>query len=119
MKSLKDLWFESAKQEDVNVVKFLFDSGMKINIDAEDANYWTALHWASFKGNLKVVKFLVEAGIDLYMEDLSSNNALDIAVHESHNNITEYLMAVMNTKQSKVNTCSRVDCVYRTKLVLV
>ena len=36
----------------------------RININAQDYSGNTALHWASFSGNVSMVEFLLDSGID-------------------------------------------------------
>ncbi len=45
-------------------VSFLIES--VVNVLEKDRNGETALHYASAEGNLKIVKFLVESGSNIY-----------------------------------------------------
>lgn len=64
----------------LDVVKRLLASGAE-NVNAADANGWTALHWAASKGKLDVLMSLLGfRGIDLNVQNNEGNTPLHIAV---------------------------------------
>lgn len=69
----------------VNVLSFLLDSG--INIGSGDFNGDTPLHWASFKGHVGCVLFLIEAAHNamggVYLEALNRDGGT--ALHAASN----------------------------------
>lgn len=59
---------EITKTRSIPVIDALLDSG--VDIDTQDPFCFTCLHHACEKGNLKLVKFLVEHGADLNIESV-------------------------------------------------
>jgi len=71
----------------------------KVNVNKEDAKGRSALAFASFAGNLRIVKSLVRAGANM-----DQSEALPIAVIEGHTDIALFLIesgADVNSKNTK------------------
>jgi ankyrin repeat protein len=74
----------------VNVVTILLEYNVDINIENNDG--MTALHWAAQKGDLVVLKLLVEKGAKVDSTDKNGNTPLDLAEIYEHKEIMEYLI---------------------------
>ncbi len=68
----------------MEIVKFLIEKGVDIN--TEKYERWTALHAASYKGNLEIIKFLLEKGANPNIRDTDGKNPRDVAVLRSRHN---------------------------------
>jgi len=86
----------------------LIESGY--DIDTEDNNGATSLMWAAFRGNLELVKYLVEHDAELYPKGIIWLNdektgfiggVLHAAVHEGHMDIVKYLVEDVNLDINK------------------
>ena len=87
------LWFEAACQGWYEVSKALLDANFKIK--TVDSHKATALHIASQKGHLSVVKLLVEQHIDLLAKNDKSESALDLAIRLKQQAIVGYLEPII------------------------
>ena len=91
------MWFnrynliEAVKNNDINRVNSILNNG-KANINAKDRDGWTALIWASCKGDLEIVKLLVENGADIDAKDNEGWSALMEASYEGHLKVVKYLV---------------------------
>ncbi len=67
---------------------------MKANVKAKSEDKRTSLHIASEKGNLDVIKYLVEQGADMEAKDLRGSNttALRKACYYGSLDIFKYLV---------------------------
>ena len=77
------LLVNSAKEGELELVKYAVDRGSNIHTSNEEA-----LRWASLKGHLEIVKYLVEQGADIHAE---SNAALKFAKRHRHDQVVKYL----------------------------
>ena len=68
----------------LEVAKFLFANGARINARNNDA-----IRWASYHGHLNVVKFLVENGADIHTED---DIAICFAGSQGHVDLVKYFL---------------------------
>lgn len=69
----------------------------KVAINAQNSTGQTPLHLAVATGNLKITKFLVDAGADINTKAKNEDTPLTIAILKLYVNITEYLL------ENKVN----------------
>ena len=93
------MWFsrynliEAVKNNDINRVNSILNNG-KENINAKDRDGWTALIWASCKGDLEIVKLLVESGADIDAKDNDGWTALMRASWRGYSEIVQYLVEI-------------------------
>ena len=93
------MWFnrynliEVVKNNDINRVNSILNNG-KENINAKDRDGWTALIWASCKGDLEIVKLLVESGADIDAKDNDGWTALMRASWRGYLEIVQYLVEI-------------------------
>jgi ankyrin repeat protein len=75
----------------VKVVKKYLDDGLSVN---EQFFAWSALHIAANKGQLEVVKLLVERGADLnYRHPITKMTPLAMAALDGYTDIVNYLLS--------------------------
>lgn len=60
--SLDDQLFEAVKANDFEKVKILVEQGVNVNVVDKDGG--TVLMWATYKSDLRMVKYLIERGAD-------------------------------------------------------
>lgn len=94
---------EAVKNNDINKINSILKSG-KADINSKDKFCETALMWASCKGDLKIVKFLVESGADVNAKDKEGWSVLMEASYEGHLKVIKYLI-----ENRKVNVNSKDD----------
>ena len=66
------------------------DPGQLNARDAEHGN--TPLHWAAYRGNLQMVRLLVEQGADLNATTVEGYTPLRDAIYKNHNQVFDYLL---------------------------
>lgn len=88
-----------------DVVKFLIEQkGNEINKVTHDGRIY--LHWASSKGNVELVEYLIEKGANIYWEDTSNNTPLVFALGNGQNNqalFEAYFKAGLDIKKKYKN----------------
>lgn len=72
---------EAVKNNDINKINSILKSG-KADINSKDKYCETALMIASCKGNLEIVKLLVDNGADINIKNNNGKTALDLADSE-------------------------------------
>lgn len=77
--TMKKEWqfIEAVKNNDLQAIERLYKEGVDIN--AQDNQKRTALHWASAIGDPERVKVLLELGANLDVRDNLGRTALDLA----------------------------------------
>jgi ankyrin repeat protein len=70
-------------------VKYLIEKGADVN--AKNKSGWTALHFASSEGQLKIVQCLMEEGANINAEDKSKMTALNLARKNVQLEVVQYL----------------------------
>ena len=68
---------------------------MEIDINALGEFEQTPLHLAVIKGNLDIIKLLINHGADLMLVDEKNLTPLDYAIDEKNEKITKYLQSSM------------------------
>lgn len=66
----------------MNVSEVLVEHGA--NINPQDFDGWTALHYASFKNNLDVARYLIEKGAEISTKSNSGYTPRDLALFNSN-----------------------------------
>jgi len=74
---------------EVNTVKELLDGGADVNEPGEQG--WTALNWASGKGDLELVTLLVEKGADVFKVGRDQRTPQMIALAAGRADVVRYL----------------------------
>ena len=62
----------------MNISSLLLKHGADINKRSSDGR--SALLWAAFKNNSKLIEYLIENGADITIEDKNKWNAMDLAI---------------------------------------
>jgi len=83
----------AVNSEDIQKVEELLRSDADVN--QQDEYGWTALHQAAGKGNLDLVRMLVEKGADLLKADKEQRNAYAVALAAGRVDVAAYLQDVM------------------------
>jgi len=77
---------------DTKVVQRFLDNGVKINDDKSFA--WSPLQIAANKGQLEVIKMLVEHGAALnYQHPITKMTALSMAAYDGYTDVVQYLLS--------------------------
>ena len=91
-----DDFFSAAKEGNLVKVKYCVNSG--IDKDAKDYDGWTALHYASWKGHLEIVQYLIETcQVDKIAKNNSGQSAYIIAMANNKSEVVQYLQNVRST----------------------
>ena len=87
----------AARARKCNVIKRILEHGA--NINGNDLDGWSPLHWAiaSTRTSTKMVKLLLESGIDRRIKDKQGRTALDLAISFQR---TEQVAILENTAQA-------------------
>ena len=91
--------------KNISIVEYLLQA--KAHIHLGDINNWTPLHHASFVGNLKMTKLLVDKGSKIDQKNNDNKTSYDIAVDKNHGTITKYFIEKMpkSTNSSDCEIC--------------
>ena len=82
---------EALGSGNIKVVKKYLDNGVGVN---EQFFAWSALHIAANKGQLEVVKLLVDRGADLnYRHPITKMTPLGMAAVDGYTDIVDYLLS--------------------------
>nr|CTP80911.1 BMA-ACBP-5 [Brugia malayi] len=84
-------WFAALDEGNVKKLKDLLVSNLAL-LEERNENQLTALHWASDRGKLELVEFLVDAGADVNIQDYGGQTPLHYAVSCSHRSVTDFLL---------------------------
>ena len=78
----------------------------QININFQNENGWSALHFACDEGNLKIVEILIKSNIDLNLKTNEKKTALHISVYRGYFDISKLLIengAKINIRDNEQN----------------
>ena len=104
------LWL-AVKSKSLNVVRILVSLGnANVNQKADDSylcSKQTPLHLACTKGQLDMVKYLVENGADLYHTDKNNSTSLMIASNRGHQGIVQYLLSLDDISNHLLNAVNK------------
>ena len=92
-------WFEATKIGDVATLRAMLSRGM--DVDATDANGWTALHHAASLNRVEVVAMLIDAGANVNAHDCDGWTPLHVAAW--HNEAINLLLGA----GAEVNAATR------------
>lgn len=82
---------EAVKEGATDKVRELIDSGVKVNVHGSEQE-WTPLNFAAGKGDLAMVKLLVEAGgANVFKTGVDNRTPYKIAVSAGHAKVARYL----------------------------
>ena len=80
---------DAVKSGDFTTVKELIESGVAVNLHDEE-HEWSPLHWASGKGNIEVVKMLLEKGADVTKTGRDQRTPYQIALASSRSEVAKF-----------------------------
>lgn len=84
--SLNEIFIQCAESGDLPGAKKALELGAEIDFQKKD-NGWSALMYASFKGNHPLAKFLIKQGANLEVVDRLGQTCLMAAVSGDHSNL--------------------------------
>ena len=70
----------ACKNEYINLIIFLINTNTNIDLEVKNIYYYKPIHYACEKGNLEIIKLLVELNIDLESKTLLGLKPIDIAI---------------------------------------
>ena len=80
-------------QNPSSMIAFLQDLvSNSVNLNAQDEDGLTAMHWASREGHLAFVKFLCERGADVNLKSNEGQSALHEAIIKGHTSVAKHLL---------------------------
>ena len=84
--------FIAAKKGDIQSIRYLIEV-KKVNINNTDIDHKNMLIYATKNGDLHLVKYLVNRGIDIDKSDYEGETAIFYAVRNNHPDLFKYLLA--------------------------
>jgi len=90
-KTRKTEFMTSTKKGDYETVKAYLKNDIDINT-RDPENGYTALHWAAEKGQMKIVKLLIEKGANLNAKTKNNLTPLNLADNNFENEVSELLI---------------------------
>ena len=94
-----EVFHKSASLKNKPVIARLIAEGLDVNSRIHDD--WTPLHYAAFRGDLKLVEFLIEHGASPTALTRDFKRPDQIALANGYGEIVTYLYRVMHGKVSK------------------
>ena len=95
-------FLNAAREGDLIKVKYCVNNG--IDKDAKDNDKWTAMHYATWKGYLEILKYLIETcKVDKDAKTNEGNTALHIASRNDHLDIITYLIETCDVNKEVRN----------------
>jgi len=101
-KTDEDLWFRSAAEGDIKIIRRLINEG--VDVDRRGDKQTTALMRASYPGHEKIVKILIDNGADVNARDDMGRTALMYASEAGRTEVAQLLIengANVNNKDNK------------------
>ena len=100
-------------QNQSSMIPFLQDLVSNgVNLNAQDEEGLTAMHWASREGHLVFIKFLYERGADVNLKNNKGESALHEAIQKGHTSVVKLLL------KHEATDIEQKDRVARTALLL-
>ena len=107
----RELLINSKKGDKEKVLELLHDKN--ININFQNENGWSALHYACDEGNLKIVDILIKAKINLNLSNNEKKTPLHLSVIRGYFDISKILIengsninCVDNEKNLPIHLCA-------------
>ena len=100
----RELLIISKKGDKEKLLELL--SSNEININFQNENGWSALHYACDEGNLKIVDILIKSSIDLNLKTNEKKTALNLSVLRGYFDISKLLIengAKINIRDNEKN----------------
>ena len=94
----EDIW-EAAEYGNIETIKHHLANGTDVN--AQDFDGWTPLHWAAMEGHKKIAELLIANGADVNLKNMDGNTPLQYAAMAGQTGIAKLLLikeADLNTK---------------------
>ena len=82
---------DAARKNNVKKLKKYIKKGYSLNICDQPTN-WTPLHYASFYGNVEMVKFLIQNGLNVNAKTIGGSTPLQKAVDCNHFEVMKILV---------------------------
>jgi|GEM_PF-2622158 len=83
---------DAARNSELEAVRYFIRKG--VNINSADKNGWTSLHHAAYGGSLRVVKYLIDNGADLRVQDtVCGRKPVHIAAREGNTGIVRLFLS--------------------------
>lgn len=92
--------FEYVKNNNIEKVKGLITGGIDLN--SRDDYGWTPLNWAAGRGNLEMVRLLVESGADVLNRGYDKRTPYEIALAAGHGKVADYFQAVIEKSNKEI-----------------
>lgn len=86
----------AAQRGDIEALKTLIEAGE--NVNEQDAQGWTPLHWSAGKGDVNCVAFLLEHGADVTLTGRDNRTPLMVARAAARNEVVGLLTAAEKAK---------------------
>ncbi|MCB9229507.1 MAG: ankyrin repeat domain-containing protein [Deltaproteobacteria bacterium] len=83
----------AVKNGNLEAVESLLNNGVDVDVNANDENNATPLHWAAMNGHTAVAGLLIEKGADVNAAGDGSWTPLHLAAVEGHKDVAELLIA--------------------------
>ncbi len=81
----------AARRDDYRTVSYICNMKKRLDLDAQDMNGWTALHFAASKNSSRAIKELLDNGINRQLKDANGRKALHIARYKDFVESVAYL----------------------------
>ena len=90
--SVIDIYVQDKIEDKTDAVKYLIERGADIN--EQEINGWSVLHYAAEIGDVEFAKYLVERGANFNIQSIGRQTPLHLAVEKKHEKLVEYLLSL-------------------------
>lgn len=84
--------FYAIRGENIDVIRFLIEE-KKVNIEHEECMQRTVFYWACCLGNLRIIRYLAEAGADINSKTKLRRTALNKACFLGRADVVAFLLS--------------------------